>query len=604
MDAPHVSQDCAAASPAAPTTLPGTTRFSFGLWFDRAVLTLMWLVALGLAVRTAWVAYGHLLPAPVCDAYSFWVPLAQHGFRIADLFLEHNEHIIVFPRLCYLADTWLAAGTGVLLWGVSCLLMAAIPLVIGYIGRRYFFTNNRQALMYCALITACYCNGTHLINLVWGFMVQHWIESLAVVLLCWCFARLATAEHRGGWLLYAASVALAFVAVFTMGSGLACLMAAVVVGLLFRLRWQPVLLFAILAIVFTTACLNYNPPPPGRVQAVLHSPLEAAKFFLACLGGPFLRCVAWPQPAISWQIHPLRAVALGAVLLTAAVVFLARETFRRDRPGTFSVFHAILIVYTLGSDAMLVLSRFAVATYYSTEPKYAATSLLAWIGVFSLGLKVLAERWPLPARAQSVAWLACLTGLMFLVVPAQLREQRIMHDWNTQLWDTEASHVAGVFDRATITTFPNQQMVGFAASQQYLRPRRLAMYHRYPYALGDRLADHFTVVPSTACLGAFDQCLPVDHGQYAGYSVEGWAWDKTANQPVHDLVLCEPGGRIVGVAHSTRNRGDVSLVFPFVDYRCGWFGYVRREPAGTPISAYAIVNQGRGACLIGQAKLP
>jgi hypothetical protein len=193
---------------------------------------------------------------------------------------------------------------------------------------------------------------------------------------------------------------------------------------------------------------------------------------------------------------------------------------------------------------------------------------------------------------------------MLLIVPAQRREERIVHNWKANIWDTEASHIAGVYDPATIYAFPSQRVAGFAMSQQYLRPRRLAMYHRYPYAIGDRLADHFSVVPAEASIGAFEQCQPIHDGQYPGFSVSGWAWDKAANRPVQDLVLCEPGGRIVGVAHSTHDRGDVLMFFPYMALRCGWFGYVRREPPGTPLSAYAVVNRGRGACLIGQAKLP
>jgi len=604
MDAPSLGQGNATESAAPPKASTVDVRSGIWRWFDRATLVLLWLVALAVVVRTAAFAYRHLLPAPICDAYSFWLPLSQHGARVADLFAEHNEHIIVFPKLCYLADAKLAAGSGVLLWAMSCLLILAIVLVIGYIGRRYFFTTGSQALMYTALVLLCYFNGTHLTNLVWGFMIQHWLESMAVVLLSWCFAGMASAENRGGWMLYAASFGLAFGAVFTMGSGLACLLAAVVVGLLFRLRWPPVLFFALMAVGFVAFCLTFNPPPPGRAQAVMQSPLDAVKFYLAFLGGPFLRCVPWPASSIFWSMHPELAVTLGAVLFTAGTVFLVREAFRRSRPGVFVVFHAMLILYGFGSGAMLVISRLSVDTYYGTEPKYSATSLLAWIGVFSLGLTSVGQRWPLPVRARSVAWLACLTALMFLVVPAQRREHHIVYDWNAQTWDTEAGHVAGVYDPSTLCAFPSQRVAGFAMSQQYLRPRRMAMYRRYSYAVGDRLADHFSVVPATACIGAFEQCQTVDNGQYPGASVLGWGWDKVANQPVHDLVFCEPGGRIVGIAHSTRERGDVLMFFPYMARRCGWFGYVRREPSGTPISAYAVVDGGRGACLIGQAKLP
>lgn len=570
-----------------------------------APLVVMCGTALVLAVRTVWVSYQCLLPAPIADMYSVWFPLHEHGFQVADLLKSHNEHIILVPRLFYLADVKLAAGTGALLLVASWLLALGVPLVFACVARRHFFASRRNAGMYLGLVTICYFNGGHLTSFVWGFMIQHWLESLSVVLLSWCFARQASADGGGRLWLYGVSLGLALVAIFSMGSGVACLLATVAVGVALRLRWRAVLYFAGLTAGCMLLYYKLNPTQFGRSFAVLwNEPLAAAKFFLASLGGPFLRCVTWPAPVLFWRAHPNRAVALGAVLLAAAIVLLAREMFRRKRPGTFAVFHAVLILYVLGSGMVLVLSRLSVDPFYGTEPKYAATVLLGWIAVFSLGLKNAAELVTLPVRYQPAAWLGCLAGLMLLVVPAQRREERIVGDWHASLWEAEAAQVTGVYDPFTLAAFEWQRPQAYALAQQYLKPRRLSMFHRYSYAVGDRLADHFAVGPVDQCTGAVEKFLAVYGGPTAGFSVEGWACDADGRRPIRDIVLCEPGGQIVGIAHCCRKRPDLLAERPNLDLRCGWFGYIRPCPPGTAITAYALVDRGRTACPIGAAKLP
>jgi hypothetical protein len=574
-------------------------------WLDWVPVVVMCGAALVIVLRTMWVSYQHLLPSPIADMYAFWLPLHEHGFQVADLLKPHNEHIILVPRLFYLADVKLAAGTGVLLQVGSWLLALGVPLVFAWAARRYFFTDRRNAWMYLGLVTLCYFHGEHLGSFVWGFMIQHWLESLSVVLLSLCFARLASDEGAAGLRLYAASLVLALVAIFSMGSGVVCLLATVAAGIALRLRWRPVLYFALL----TAGCIllyhKLNPSQFGRSFSVLwNEPLAATKFFLATLGGPFLRCVTWPAPVLFWRAHPNRAVALGAALLVAAVVLLAREAFRRRRPGTFAVFHAVLILYVLGSALVLVLSRLSVDPFYGTEPKYAATMLLGWIAVFSLGLKNAAERVTLPTRYQPAAWLACLAGLMLLVMPAQRREERIVGDWYASLWESEAGQVAGVYDPFTLSAFEWQRPQAFALAQQYLKPRRLSVFHRYPFTMGDRLADHFAVAPANQCTGAVEKFQAVYGGPTAGYSVEGWACDADGRRPVRDIVLCTPGGQIMGIAHCCRKRLDLLAQRPTLDLRCGWFGYLRPCAPGTTITAYALVNGGRTACPIGTAPVP
>lgn len=560
-------------------------------------------IALAIGVHTAWLACASLAPAPFADAYPLLLQVAEHGFRWSDLLEPHNEHVIAIPKFLFVADLHLAAGTGLSLVTMNLVLVAAVPLAFALIAWRGFFARPRDALFYGALVFVAYCNGTQLMSLAWGFMIQHWIAALSVVVTAYGFARLAARESRCRPAWYALAAASAAAAILSVGSGVACLLAAVAVGVTLRLRWPTVLVFAGMALAGLAFQLLLNPPSAERSLGNLaHAPLAALQFYLAYLGGPFLRCVMWPATSLFWEPRPGLAMALGGLLLAAACFLLAREALRRGPRSPFVVFHSVVLVYALGAGVLLTAARLNISVYYGTEPKYAATSLLGWIAIFSLGLDCAAAWCTIPEGWRPAAWAAGLAALLVLVLPAHFRERRVALGWKDLVWDSEAGQVAGVFDPMTLNAFEHQRQRAFQMSQSYLKPFRLSMFHRYAFAMGDRLADHFSPAPAGTCLGSLDLYHPLQPGA-GGMAVSGWAWNVGQGAKVRDVLLTDPEGRIVGLAHTTRDRGDVPAVHPAVAVRCGWFGYVRSVPPGTLLSAYALTGAGQ-ACLIGQSPAP
>ena len=79
--------------------------------------------------------------------------------------------------------------------------------------------------------------------------------------------------------------------------------------------------------------------------------------------------------------------------------------------------------------------------------------------------------------------------------------------------------------------------------------------------------------------------------------VQGWEWSRSEKKPPRQILLVDDAGIIVGLASSGIERPDVAKLPEITDLRTGWQGYAK---AGRNVSAYAVIEGGRGVCkLIG-----
>ena len=575
-------------------------------WFHGVVVyggaTLVVLATVGVVADTVVKVCSLQTPVPFGDTVDHLQRMEQYGLW-RYLWLPVNEHIVFFPRVFFLLDYHLASATGRLLTALNLLFSLAIVVVFTVIARKQLFKDRGQALLYFCLLATAYVNATHTFTYTFGFMVQHWFTNLTLLLLAWTLS--AGRDAPAGPSLRRWPLALALLgaaAAFSSGHGLLGFPVAAAIAVVFRFPWRWVVFFAAASLVLATIYMRLSPTSAsGALQNILRQPLHSLKFFLAFLGSPYFRCdtIVWPSYRLFWTFEAWKALLLGATVFSAGALLVLHETLRRDTATRFSLFHSFVILLVFGVAVLAAGARLHMGVYEGTNPKYACTVLLLWISVFSLAIKVLGQYGALPRLHNRAAWLAAYAVLLTLALSAHFREPRAMSDWNRTLWRGASMMFAGVFDDHDYYLYDRPPEY-LRYSQDVMRPRRLAFFHDYQFALGDRFDDWFTVESDPQLKSCYDSKTVVTAADPRGVRVIGWAWDERRARPPRMVVLVNSAGQIAGVAHAVAERDDVAAVLN--DPRCsqsGWIGYARLREAAEPLTAYAVLDRSRRACLLG-----
>jgi hypothetical protein len=395
--------------------------------------------------------------------------------------------------------------------------------------------------------------------------------------------------------------AVAAVAIFSSGSGVLCLPVALAVALLFGFPRRYAIAWVCLAAVLVYAALKINPTSAGRpsFSVLWTSPASSAKFFLAFLGSPYFRFHVWPADSQFWTWEGWKACGLGLLILTLGSGLIVHELWNRRSATRYSFTHVYMILLVFGIGILCCVSRSKLGVYEGTNPKYACTVLLAWLSIVSLTIKVLAQYGVLSRVHAHTAWLGTFAMLaVFLIVPAHLRETRAMREWLDHVWEGSSIVFSGVYDPG-VFWFHWRREAYFQFSQDYLRPHRLGPFAYYPFQRGDRFADHFTLEPDYPLVGGVDSKRPLQTQFGKGVAVQGWAWDECRDRGVPMFVLTDSGGRIVGVARTSRKRQDVVTKFSSpARLQSGFYGTAYTEDPRQPTTVYAVVGPGK-ACLLG-----
>lgn len=119
---------------------------------------------------------------------------------------------------------------------------------------------------------------------------------------------------------------------------------------------------------------------------------------------------------------------------------------------------------------------------------------------------------------------------------------------------------------------------------------------------GMHLSDAFAEIDDHACLGAFDDAkIPPESD---GVAAAGWAWDRVRGTPVKRVVFVDLQDVIVGFASGGWSRPDAPRAAPAVRSReAGWRGFAK-VAGREPIRAYAYLDDGAAACLVGVHAAP
>lgn len=530
------------------------------------------------------------------SAMPFWdqLEVATPDQIRTQLFRRHNEHLILLPRLGFLADFAFAAGSNVLNVGVILAVQAVHAALLAWIAvgpQRYRGTAITVAL---GLALCWVFSAYQFENLAWGFQTQ-FVGVFAFATACFALLLL------GGTSITAtlAACILGAAAMATMANGVLVLPIATLLALLARRPWWQVATIASAALL---ACLGFrltHVPTQGHawaLDAVLR-PWDLFTFVAVYIGAPLPKLANLSAT----QLDTVTAAALagGAGLLIAALL-LAAALLRRDRTDAREWVLLGCIVFVILSAAATGAGRVQLGFGQAASSRYGTPALVFWTALLLL-IHLHAAR---QSSGRGTVTLALLTGCAVLTAAAQDRLMRGLEGYVAMRYGAETSLVAGVTDHDALRrVHPNADIVRDQA--EVLRTQRLSIFApAHAGWVGSQLEARVKVLPPGRCRGMIEQSTVGGEGASAFVKASGWAWDAVERQAVTRVLLVDENGRIVGFARGPFRRRDVvrSTGREVSDARVGWEGHAALPPTAM-LRAFGLVGRDTACALQGEFRL-
>ncbi len=365
------------------------------------------------------------LDFPYLDQWEF-VPLLQKMYegrlRPVDLWAQHNEHRLIFPRLLMLVMARLSNWNIGWELATNLVLGACLFVVLAWRIERTRSTAGRTELIWLLPIVSLFVfSMSQWENWFLGWQVQEFLNILAVA--CGLLLLSSNAERMSAFRFAGACVA-GIVATYSFANGLLFWpigMAVVLVGRNRgdgeggRLLWCG--LWAVVGLITAASYLYDYQTPSYHPSLVLpfNQPLDYLVYVLTYLGAP------------------LSNFSVGGAAFTggAGIVFLVALTtvLVRLRNGQAQVWlpYVALAAYAVGSAAITGLGRVGFGAEQAMSPRYITFSNMLWIANLVLAVVVFGdmrstgrvfERCPERSAKTAAATLAGVLVLLLLFCSA------------------------------------------------------------------------------------------------------------------------------------------------------------------------------------------
>ena len=332
---------------------------------------------LGAAIVLSWVgSFGVNVPiADDWDHVKTSVCWHDHGLDAKSLLAPHNEHCLAIPRLLNHATLTASGGNyRAVLFLNAALGIGTLALVLAFAARWPLPTTTFA--VFAAAITALLSSWCQWQNWVWAFQSPWFLIPLIVVA-----AAVTVARARSIWLAVATTAVAAVLGPLCMANGLFvgwALLPAVALRLADEPRggrWRPLAITVAVLVAATAVGLSIMAracgPNMGGPAAVLASPLESLRLFLAVLGSPLD-----PRGAFHGQ-KTLSTIAGGLSLALGVAAAIAGLRALRTRPPRELGPGFALMTYGLASVAAVVVGRLSLLSSEPVESRY-HTFAIAW----------------------------------------------------------------------------------------------------------------------------------------------------------------------------------------------------------------------------------
>ena len=326
----------------------------------------------------------------------------DQGLLIEHLFPPRNSHRIVWFRGLVALDVSLLRGTGLPLVITAAICQAGIALVLAYEVRRVARGLVVPLATLAAMLVFLTSNAGDVSQAVnTAYMRATFFAVLALAVAS------SAAEGRGDWHRWAAAIAAAVAASFSLAVSLALWPIFALMAWRGKASWLTTSVVTAVGVVFCIAYMSGQP-----VGAALQHGLDSrglsntAAYFLAYLGLP------WTRGAL------LPGQLLGAGLLGASLFAMARYGLRE--PTRTQRLALGMILFSLGSAVLAAVGRSYMSAEINVPVRYAILMTPLHAGYLLLIAPAIVqawERWPRYVACGLIAVLALLMTQQVLVGP-------------------------------------------------------------------------------------------------------------------------------------------------------------------------------------------
>ena len=352
-------------------------------------LAVLWPVAL-----VIWFIWKYYVDVPFLDQWEF-VPLLRKSyeghFALSDLWAQHNEHRLLFPRLIWLAlahlthwNGYYELATNVLLAGLT---FVVISLQLRATARA---VGARRAIWMIPLLSFVVFSLNQHENWLWGWDIQIFLNVLAVVA-----GLVLLANPLCDWRRFAAALALGVVALYSFANGIAYWLLGLPILLLVRPESRRILRLRIVlwtlagaaviySYVYDFQPVSYHP----SWSFIFQHPIGWLKYVGAYLGAPCITSRKELAGVSMW-------VGLAGFLVLCSTTWLLlrvqRLELRRLTP------YLAISLYGIGSAMITGIGRAGFGAHQAMSSRYVTIGDLLWIPNIIL-LYLLASRAKVPGE--------------------------------------------------------------------------------------------------------------------------------------------------------------------------------------------------------------
>jgi len=492
------------------------------------------------------------------------VPLLQKMMNgtlsFSDLFAQHSEHRILFPRVAMLVMARLTQYNTVVEMLFSWVLVCLTGVFIFWVYRRKFSCESPRLLLMFLPVSLLLFNFKQYESILWGVTCQIYLMVFGAVA---TFSLLEKSERMDIW--FVLCLASATVSSFSFLTGL--LVWPVGFLQVVSSRKEKILRRLVLwCLVGTTVFVSYfccyvKPSIHPPLNYVLENPVTAIRHFLALLGAVF-----------SFDITMAIAFGLATVLIALFVMAqMCRERILRRSEIWLS-----LILFAVLSSVATTVGRAGFGVEQALSSRYTPITALGVAGLYLLALSV-SEKLPPKSKSFGVHALIALI-LVGLVVSYQVGWQE------GQSW--RGSRETGAYVLRTYKIQSDENIRNFlypipgASSRikeiaQFLEQKKLNVF-------SEPVIDTSTLILSGSntffALDTINTHVAPEHttlyvinsSQQETIMVTGWAVDKQVNDVASAVFITIDGSIDIPCLYG-RDRQDVAEAYRNSKFRLSGF---------------------------------
>lgn len=523
------------------------------------------------------------------DTVGNYERFVQGTYSLSDLFSQHNEHRIAFPRLIFLAD--FVFGQGMNIINVVSMLFVQFLLAILLVKMSLRIASLPIAIISAAISVMLLFTFGQYENFTWGFQVSFFGVCAAATAAFWWFSEAAERRFRGlpAFSFAFGSLLMTIIAIYTLSNGIIVCFVLIFLALTQRAAVNVIIASIVISVIM--CCLYFHDfhlvqghsPPEYAFQ----HPIEVFIYILIYIGG------------LVGSFGRTAAGAVGAAGLAMTSLAAVRMILHKEPIAARAALVGVML-FVVATAALTAFGRVFFGFDQALASRYLTPVCVFWSAQV-IYWSSFAQRRPfnLPALALlSMVFLAVVAGAAWAHLEGRPFAKQNFRNLNLA---SDALLSGADAPAALKLIYPDPEAPVRLA--RFLDQQHLSIFS-WPVARlrGTRLHEAFARIDDRACLGSFDQIeIPPDG---AGVSASGWAWDLSRRRPVDRIILVNSADMIVGFASGGWTRRDVRRALPQVQSKdVGWKGFAKLSGGG-PVRAYAYLDQGRVACALGERAAP